>query len=101
MTSREPSNIAASVQARLLNRSRETGENFQFLLNRYVAERFLYGQWRAYCRRNNLPGASLDFSVIGETLISFLAPIWRAIKDQTKFDLSWPTGGPWKLAGKG
>ncbi len=42
MTARVPRNIAASVHARLLNRSRETGEDFQFLLHRYVAERFLY-----------------------------------------------------------
>jgi len=42
MTARPPSNITASVHARLLNRSRETGEDFQFLLHRYTAERFLY-----------------------------------------------------------
>lgn len=39
---RELTDIAASVRARLLNRSRETGEDFGFLLQRYVAERFLY-----------------------------------------------------------
>ena len=33
---------AASVRDRLLNRSRETGEDFQFLLQRYASERFLY-----------------------------------------------------------
>jgi hypothetical protein len=39
---RQPRNVAASVHARLLSRSRKTGEDFQFLLHRYVAERFLY-----------------------------------------------------------
>jgi predicted nucleotidyltransferase component of viral defense system len=42
MNARKPVNIAASVHDRLLNRSRETGENFQFILQRYAAERFLY-----------------------------------------------------------
>lgn len=35
-------NVGASVRARLLNRSRETGDEFQSLLRRYAAERFLY-----------------------------------------------------------
>lgn len=42
MTDRTLKNVAASVHARLLNRSRQTGEDFQFLLQRYAAERFLY-----------------------------------------------------------
>lgn len=42
MTREKPRNIGASVRARLLNRSRQTGEDFQFLLERYAAERFLY-----------------------------------------------------------
>lgn len=39
---RTPRNVAASVHARLLSRSREIREDFQFLLQRYAAERFLY-----------------------------------------------------------
>ena len=42
MTRRHLKNVAASVRARLLARSRETGEDFQFLLWRYVVERFLF-----------------------------------------------------------
>ena len=42
MTPERPRNVGASIRARLLNRSRETGEDFQFLLERYAAERFLY-----------------------------------------------------------
>jgi len=42
MTSRPLKNVAASVRARLLDRSRVTREDFQFLLQRYAAERFLY-----------------------------------------------------------
>ncbi len=35
-------NLAASVAARLLNRARETGDDYQVLLTRYCLERFLY-----------------------------------------------------------
>ena len=42
MRTRLPRNIAASVRDRLLGRSRMTGEDFQFLLQRYTAERFLH-----------------------------------------------------------
>lgn len=38
----EKKNIAASVRARLLNKSRETGEELQNLLMRFAAERLLY-----------------------------------------------------------
>ena len=38
MTKRHLKNVAASVRDRLLARSRETGEDFQFLLWRYVKE---------------------------------------------------------------
>lgn len=39
---RQLSDVAASVRARLMNRRTETGEDFGFLLQRFVAERFLY-----------------------------------------------------------
>ena len=42
MTKRPRANVAASVHARLLNRRRETGEDFLCLLQRYAAERLLY-----------------------------------------------------------
>ena len=42
MTTRPLKNVGASVRDRLLARSRETGEDFQFLLWRYVLERFLF-----------------------------------------------------------
>ena len=41
MISASGRNVGASVRARWLNRSRETGEDFQSLLRRYAAERFL------------------------------------------------------------
>lgn len=55
-----PSNIAASVQHRLLNMARKSGEDYQFILTRYALERFL---WRLgmsrYKDRFSLKGAML------------------------------------------
>jgi hypothetical protein len=47
MNRRQPRDVAASVRARLLARSRETSEDFQFLLQRYASERFLYRNERS------------------------------------------------------
>jgi Nucleotidyl transferase AbiEii toxin, Type IV TA system len=60
MTKRPITNVAASARDRLLNRGRQTGEDFQFLLQRYAAERFLYrlGQ-SAHRARFVLKGAML------------------------------------------
>ena len=42
MSKRVPTNVAASVRQRLLNLSKEKGEDFTLTLVRYAAERFLY-----------------------------------------------------------
>lgn len=53
-------NVGASVRARLLKRSRGTGEGFQFLLQRYAAERFLHRLGESpYRERFVLKGAML------------------------------------------
>jgi predicted nucleotidyltransferase component of viral defense system len=60
VTKRPITNVAASVRDRLLKRARHTGEDFQFLLQRYAAERLLYrlGQ-SAHRARFVLKGAML------------------------------------------
>jgi len=42
MTRKRIANIAASHRAKLLNLARERGDDFQFLLGRWIVERFLY-----------------------------------------------------------
>jgi predicted nucleotidyltransferase component of viral defense system len=42
VSKRKPTNVAASVRQRLLNLSKEKGEDFTLTLVRYAAERFLY-----------------------------------------------------------
>ena len=53
-------NIAASIRARLLNRARTEGTEFQLFLDRYACERFLYRLGESEARdRCVLKGASL------------------------------------------
>ncbi len=74
MNRQKPKDIAASIRARLLARSRETGEDFQFLLQRYASERFLYRLGESPHRdRYVLKGAML-FALWGGSL-------YRATRD--------------------
>lgn len=60
MRKRKPVNLVASVRQRLLNRSREKGEDFNLVLTRYALERLLYRLARSrYDNRFVLKGAML------------------------------------------
>ena len=60
MTTRPTRNVAASVRQRLLNLSKERGEEFNLVLARYAVERFLYRLSRSKHRdRFVLKGATL------------------------------------------
>ena len=52
-------------------------------------------QWRSYVDRNELPGASRDFSVVGEQIQAFLNPVWTALADGHPFTDVWSPAGPW------
>src|SRR5262249_35860751 len=71
MTRRPITNVAASVRDRLLNRSRQTGEDFQFLLQRYAAERLLYRLGQAAHRDRFVPAGTMLFA-----LWDGLLPVW-------------------------
>ncbi len=63
MSPKQLRDVAASVRQRLLNRSRERGEDFQLFLTHYAVERLLYRLSRsAHHERFVLKGAML-FSV--------------------------------------
>jgi predicted nucleotidyltransferase component of viral defense system len=63
-----PTNIAASVRARLLNLARETGQPFDVLLTRFVHERLLYRLSRSpHADRFVLKGAMLLTTWLPET----------------------------------
>lgn len=60
MRRRTPSNVSASVQRRLLNIARESGEDYQLILTRYALERFLRRLGASQFRdRFSLKGAML------------------------------------------
>ena len=60
MSKRTPTNVAASIRQRLLNLSKEKGEDFTLTLVRYAAERFLYRLSRsAHAEHFILKGALL------------------------------------------
>ena len=60
MSKTQPTNVAASVRQRLLNLSRDKGEDFNFVLTQYALERFLYRLANSeYADRFVLKGAML------------------------------------------
>lgn len=86
MTPKEPRNVPASVRARLTNIARERREDFQRILVRYVAERFLYR-----LDRSGLGGA---FVLKGAML--FVAQAgwpYRSTRDLDLLDLGKRTAG--------
>lgn len=68
MTRRSRANVAASVRDRLLKRSRETREDFQFLLQRYAAERFLYRLGRSAHRSDYVLKGAMLFALWGGSI---------------------------------
>lgn len=58
-----PKNVAASVQARLLNLARERGEDFQLVLTRYALERLLYRLSRSPHREEFVLKGAMLFQV--------------------------------------
>lgn len=70
----KPTNIAASVMARLLNRTHETGEDYQVILGSYCTERFLY--------RLGVSASRDRFVLKGATLLRLLSEQpYRATRD--------------------
>ena len=115
MTRRPLKNVGASVRARLLARSRETGEDFQFLLWRYTVERFLFRLDRSpYRHRFVLKGAMLfalwnesfhrqtqdiDFAAYGSSETDDVVPALQhvcriAVDDGVTFDVDHMTTAP-------
>ena len=68
MTRGKPQNVGASVRARLMNRSRETGEDFHFLLQRYAAERFLYRLGESQHREHYVLKGAMLLALWGESV---------------------------------
>jgi len=100
MTRRPITNVAASVRDRLLNRSRQTDEDFQFLLQRYAAERLLYRlRQSAHRGRFVLKGAML-FALWGGSVYRPTRDLalWRSLSRQRPQCISGRivSKAPWK-----
>jgi len=65
---KQPRNLAASVHARLLSRARERGEDFQYVLHRYAAERFLYRLGQCPERERYVLKGAMLFALWGGSL---------------------------------
>ncbi len=69
-----PTNIAASVRARLLQQARARGEDFQLVLTRYANERFLHRlSVTAHADQLVLKGAALFTAFTGAATRARLA----------------------------
>jgi len=90
-----PANVAASVRQRLLNKTRETGEDFQLLLTRYALERFLYrlgiSQYRnkfvlkgamlylLWDKASHRPTRDLDLHGVGDSSVDHMEMVIKEI----------------------
>lgn len=88
-------NMAASVHARLLRLSREKREDFNFILQRYAAERFLFRLGQSKYRENFVlkgamlfplwggsvyrPTRDLDFTGYGENEVAVVVSCFREV----------------------
>lgn len=68
MTKRAVKNVAASVMERLHKRMSQTGENFQFLLQRYAAERFLFRLGKSPHRNRYILKGAMLFALWGGSI---------------------------------
>jgi nucleotidyltransferase AbiEii toxin of type IV toxin-antitoxin system len=66
------------------------------LTPRFYSDVARAGQWRAYLRTRNLPGAPADFDAVGERLRAFTGPVWDALASSASFGSTWAAGGPWR-----
>ena len=110
MTSKTTNNLPASVAARLLNRAKQTGDDYQILLTSFCFERFLARlgasaywenrsrptQVRAFAKRAGLAVPHpLDENFV-KTLGSFLIPILDDLRTGARRHGTWKPGGPWQ-----
>ncbi|MBD2293123.1 nucleotidyl transferase AbiEii/AbiGii toxin family protein [Anabaena sphaerica FACHB-251] len=95
MKSKKPVNIAASIQAKLLNLSKTRGEDYNYLLTRYFGERLLYRLSQSpYQAQYILKGATLfkvwngephratkdlDLLCFGNNEIEYLVNVYKEI----------------------
>ncbi len=114
MSKRPASNTAASVKARLLNKARRGGRDFNQLLQHYGLERFLYRLGlSSHAGKFILKGAlmlrtlgvemwrpTMDIDLLGKvrndrTLLRKVIHDCCAVEVDDGITFTWPPDGPW------
>lgn len=94
----EGERLAKSIAATFARRNTTiTAVQSTSLTPAFFSEEPRAAQWRAYLVRNQLPGAPADFTLVGETVTTFLAPVSNALAAGDEFTSSWVAGGPWRV----
>lgn len=112
MTTNKPTNIAASVRQRLLNKARKDQRPFAELLQYFAMERFLYRlsqsphadkfgqnksqQWLAFRKRLGSEESPEEFLEIMTFIRQFLGPVINDLQSEQHGTGIWPASGPWK-----
>ena len=53
-------------------------------------------QWRAFVRRSRPDDARAELETVVQGIATFLAPVIKALTEDSAPPLHWPSGGPWK-----
>ncbi len=88
--------IVQALVATFENRRSPTDEVPLSLTSGFYTDTGRGDRWRAYlAKRGHLP-APMDFGAVGELVMLFLTPPWRAVSRGDRFVAAWPAGGPWR-----
>jgi hypothetical protein len=96
-------NIPESVKRRLLNRSRDTGEDFNQLFDRHFRERFLYrlsqsefsNRWEKLIAKTNQNFSPSLIETIAE-ISKFVLPPLEAAATNRPLNFRWSTNKSWE-----
>lgn len=53
-------------------------------------------QWAAFCNKNRAYVADVSLEAVCSEMATFLSPILDSLKQNNKFEMKWPVGGPWR-----
>ncbi len=87
--------LVQALAATFQNRSSPTDDVPLSLTRGFYTDLARGDRWRAYLTKRGRLSAPMDFGAIGELVILFLAPPWRALAHGDRFVATWPGGGPW------
>lgn len=94
----EGARLASAVAATFERRRTEiTAVQSTPLGTGFFSDQSRASRWGAYLDRDRLPGAPADFARVGETITSFLSPVWNALAAGEEFKSKWEAGGPWRV----